>query len=372
MRVLVVTTWFPSASKPSEAPFNLEHVKAIARSNDVRVIHVALGGRADQTTETYEGIRVRRVGFSPRRPFAALQTMQSIRRALRDADVLHTMAFSSVLVAGPARMFTGKPWVHTEHWNGVTNPASVGGLWTKVAWLRHLLRLPDRLTGVTTQLARELSRFGRPGSASVVPCVVENDAPITAARFGEPVELIAVGALIDRKQPLMAVRTLHWLRSRGTAVHLTWIGGGDLASATTDLARELGVAESLTLAGTMPPREVFAHFGAADLFFLPTAQENFFTSAAESLSAGRAVVVPRVGGYDDYIDASNGVFVEQNSPEAYGEAILRAIEEFRTIDAAAIAEPIRDRFSLQTVGDAFDRLYRELVPHEGAPAGGKR
>jgi glycosyltransferase involved in cell wall biosynthesis len=362
MRILVVTTWYPSAARPSEAPFTHEHVKAIARRNDVRVIHVQLGASGEPATETYDGVRVRRVPLSPRRPLSVLRTWRIIRHALRDADILHTMAFSAVLVAAAGHLFTGAPWVHTEHWNGVSNPSSVGRTWVRLAWLRHALRLPNRLTGVTTQLADVLARFGRPGAASVVPCVVENDAPVTSAAFAEPLELIAVGALIERKQPLMAVRTLSWLREHGQAAHLTWIGGGELADATLSLASELGVANQLTLAGTMPPRAVFDRLGSADLFFLPTAQENFFTSAAEALSAGRAVVVPHVGGYDDYVGPSNGILVEEDSPEAYGAAILRAAEQFRTVDATAIADPIRLRFSAQTVGDEFDAIYGELLP----------
>lgn len=362
MRVLVVTTWFPSTTRPTEAPFNLEHVKAIARTNDVRVVHLRLGASGDPASETYDGVRVRRVPLSVRRPLSVLRAWGSIRHALRDADILHTMAFSSVLVAAPGHLFTRRPWVHTEHWNGVSNPSSVDRRWVRLAWLRHALRLPDRLTGVTTQLAGVLARFGRPGAATVVPCVVENETPVTPAAFTEPLELIAVGALIERKQPLMAVRTLGWLRDHGHAAHLTWIGGGELADATLDLAAELGVTDALTLAGTMSPREVFDRLGSADLFFLPTAQENFFTSAAEALSAGRAVVVPHVGGYDDYVGPENGILVEENSPEAYGAAILRAAELFRTVDATAIADPIRRRFSAQTVGDEFDAIYGELLP----------
>ena len=364
MRVLVVTTWFPSVSDPVQAPFNLEHVKAISRKHDVRVIHVVLGGTGDPVTETYEGVRVRRVPFHPRRPLGMLRAWSTIRGAIRKSDILHTMAFSSVLVVAPARAlsFAARPWVHSEHWSGVTNPESVRGRWKSFAWLRHALRLPDRLTSVTTQLADVLAGFGRPGSVSVVPCVVENERPVRQASFGERIELIAVAGLIEGKRPLMAVRTLAWLRAGGHDARLTWIGGGVLAGETETLADELGVAGSLVLAGRIAPREVFARLEQADLFFLPTAQENFLTAAAESLSAGRGVVVPNSGGYLDYVDESNGVLVDENSPEAYGEAILRAVEKFRGLDAHALADPVRLRFGSEAIGDAFDAIYQQLVP----------
>ncbi|WP_345763897.1 glycosyltransferase [Diaminobutyricibacter sp. McL0608] len=374
MRVLVVTTWFPSSSEPVQAPFNLEHVKAISRKHDVRVIHVVLGGTGDPVTETYEGVRVRRVPFRPTSPLSMFRAWSAIRGALRQADVLHTMAFSSVLVVAPVQVlsFAAPPWVHSEHWSGVTNPESVPGRWKSFAWLRHALRLPDRLTSVTSQLAEVLATFGRPGSVSVVPCVVENDRPIVQPSFGDPLELVAVAGLIEGKRPLMAVRTLEWLRAKGHDVRLTWIGGGVLAEETYDLAAELGVADSLVLAGRVAPRDVFARLEQADLFFLPTAQENFLTAAAESLSAGRGVVVPGHGGYLDYVDEANGVLVDGNSPEAYGSAILRAVEKFRGLDARRLADPIRSRFSRDAVGDAFDSLYTALCADRAGTAGAER
>lgn len=368
MRILVVTTWFPSASSPGEAPFNLEHVRAIALHHDVRVIHVSLFGRGDVVEEKYEGVTVRRVNLSPKNPLTVLRAWRTIRRALKESDVLHTMAFSSVLVAAPAHGLTGVAWIHTEHWNGVSNPASVGGLWPLLAWLRHALRLPHHLTGVTSQLTEVLARYGRRNAASVVPCVVENAAPLDQPRFGERLELVAVGGLIARKQPLMAVETLHWLREQSYPAHLTWIGDGALRAETAELAARLGVDGDLTLAGSQPPSEIFGWIAAADLFFLPTAQENFFTSAAEALSAGRAVVVPLVGGYDDYVDESNSVIVHENTPEAYGRGIRAAAERFAAADAHAIADPIRARFSRKAVGQEFDRIYADATRNTHAPA----
>ena len=42
MRVLVVTSWFPSADWPGGAPFAVAHAKAIARHHDVQVAHLRL------------------------------------------------------------------------------------------------------------------------------------------------------------------------------------------------------------------------------------------------------------------------------------------------------------------------------------------
>lgn len=361
MRVLVVTTWFPSAEAPTEAPFNLEHCRAIARAHEVRVVHVRLGSADPARREVYEGFDVVRVGGSPRSPLAMLRCERQIRRWLAGADILHTMAFSSVLVAALAWSLRRRPWLHTEHWNGVVNPASVGPAWSRLAGVRHLLRLPHRLTGVTTQLADVMSKFGRPGATSVVPCVVPNERTIVAPPHAHVMQLVAVGGLIDRKRPLLAIDTVAELERRGTPARLRWAGDGPLRSAVEARIAALDVQHRVDLLGPVTPDQVFALFDDADLYFLPTAQENFFTSAAEALSAGRPVVAPAVGGFDDYATEENSVLVREVTAKSLADAITTAAHTFADVPAERIAAPIRDRFSRARVGRQFTVLYDQLT-----------
>ena len=119
----------------------------------------------------------------------------------------------------------------------------------------------------------------------------------------------------------------------------------------------LGLKDRVRLVGSVRPADVAGYLSAADLFFLPTAQENFFTSAAEALAAGRAVVATRVGGFSDYADDANSRLVDDSAPEALGQAVLDARAAFRNVPAEDIADPIRARFSPVAVGELFDRAY---------------
>lgn len=357
MRVLVVTTWYPSALRPTEAPFNREHVDAIRRRHDVLVVHVRLGRAEGGVRQEYRGTPVIRAGLDPRRPWSVLTVARLVTRALRSADLLHTMAFSSILVAAPARLRYRRPWVHTEHWSGVTRPHTVSPLWQRLAFLRYLLRLPDELTAVTSQLAGTLRRYGRRHAVSVVPCVVSNDRPVAAYPPPDPLRLVAVGALSAGKRPLLAVETVARLVELGHDVHLTWVGAGPLESQVRRACSALDVADRVALVGAVAPECVFSYLDQAHLFFLPTLHENFLTSAAEALSAGRPVVLPAVGGFTDYVDETNGVLVDGDAPDMLAEAVLRAARRFLSAEPAAVAAPIRARFSPATVADQFDAVY---------------
>ncbi|NVM97478.1 glycosyltransferase [Arthrobacter sp. SDTb3-6] len=370
MKILVIATWYPHDENPTEAPFNADHVEAIrGQGHDVRVVHVRLGASLAMPSHVngeWEGVPVHRVLADPKRPGTVLACERLLAGEMAWADVVHTMAFSSVLVALPAWLARtvagrGRPWVHTEHWNGVVNPASVSSLWDKLSGVRRVLRFPHVVTGVTGQLAAEMQRFARPRAARVVPCVVKGRGPVAPASFGSPLRLVAVGGLIERKRPLAAIETVAWLRDQGTEAQLTWVGDGPQRAECESLISRLGLADQVTLAGSVRPAEVAGHLSAADLFFLPTAQENFFTSAAEALAAGRPVVATRVGGFSDYADAANSRLVDEFTPDVLGRAVLAAVSAFRNQPAEAIAAPIRARFAPGAVGELFDDAYAAAI-----------
>jgi glycosyltransferase involved in cell wall biosynthesis len=363
IRSLVVTTWFPDSDRPDRAAFCLAHVRAlVAAGVELHVIHVRISRlrRAD-VTESYQGVRVRRLTLSVSRPWTFLRVSVAIWCALRDTDVLHSMAFSAALVTAPAWTARRRPWVHTEHWNGVVSPGSVGRVWRTFAFSRHVLRLPGRVTAVTDELARAMGRFTRANACAVVPCVVDPPPAIAPFPEGPTIRVIGVGLLIPRKDPLLAVDTIAWLVSRGHDVTFTWVGFGPLEDQVRQRAAQQGVADRVRLRGLVPPEEVMGLVAEAHLFFVPTHQENFFTAAAEAIAAGRPVVLPRSGGYTEYCREENAVLVDSLDPRDLGSAVLSAAARFARVDPVAVSETVARVFSTPVVGEAFLRIYRDVL-----------
>lgn len=357
LKVLAVTTWYPSQGTPTEAPFNHEHVKAVLHHHEVKVIHIRLHSTDRIALDHYDGVEVVRLPISLQRPWTVIGTLARVIRELRASEMLHTMAFSTVLVIAPAWILTRRPWVHTEHWSGVLNPASVSRRWERFAWFRHALALPHRVTGVTRQLAGRLQEFARTDSTSVVPCVVENDRDIVPRHSDGTLRLIAIGRVAEGKRPLLALDTIKVLADKGEDVHFEWVGGGPMKDEACAYAMQLGIEERVRFVGPVHPSTVLQRLEGADMFFLPSRQENFFTAAAEALSADRPVVAAAAGGYDDYCTPDNSVLVEDATPETLADAILLARGRFASYSPGQLAEPIRSRFSSPAVGSLFDSVY---------------
>src|SRR5690606_32712260 len=113
----------------------------------------------------------------------------------------------------------------------------------------------------------------------VVPCIVPVPDPVAerpAPR--EEIRLIGVGALVERKDPLLAVDVVAELGRWHRPARLTLVGDGDLREEVRSHAAQLGVADRVRLTGPLDRTGVLAELAAADLFLGPTRGDNFFVS----------------------------------------------------------------------------------------------
>ena len=363
--IAIVTPWYPTDDNPVSGMFVLREVQAMLSSGmDVRVVHLDRDLSAgEMRTDNVEGHRVLRIGYNPSRPSQLPAASKSLRAALRDVDVVNSHAISILPLMAMSR--GKKPWVHTEHWSALSNPASASRLLRVVRpMFASLLRLPDAVVAESEMLAEPIRRFRR-RTVDLVPCIVPAP-PLIRERDTDPqvVRLSSTGGVIDRKDPLLAVRTLAALRDRGVDASLRWTGEGDLRQEAQGLAEELGV--DATFLGSGSAEDVEKEIGCSDVFFAPTKGENFFVAAAEALVNGRPLVASEKGGHTEYADSRFTEIVTERTPEAYAEAVVRVLNKSKNISAAEISETVSARFSPGRVAAMYADVYiRVTTPAEG-------
>lgn len=102
--------------------------------------------------------------------------------------------------------------------------------------------------------------------------------------------------------------------------------------------------------GRRPRAEVCALMGGAAVTLMPVRwEEPFGLVALESLAAGTPVVAYRRGGLPEIIDPSCGALVEPDDRDAFGRAVLRALD----VDRAACRRRA-ERFPLERMLDAYE------------------
>jgi L-malate glycosyltransferase len=359
VRIIAVTTWFPTDLAPSSGAFVVRDAHAIASSgHDVDVVHLVPPHQDDGRRRlVHEGLRVVRLPMSTSDPRQIATAARALGPLLDGADVVHSMAFSTLLPFALRR--PRAPWVHTEHWSGLTSPENLPRSWqVLLPALRRLLALPDVATAVCEFLATPLRDVRGRRRTVVVPCIVPVPEPVPErpAR-GARLRLVDVGGLIDRKDPVLAVETVAELRRRGVEAELALVGEGELREAVSRRAAELELTDRIRLTGSLPTAGVLAELARADLFLGPTRGDNFFVSAAEALVAGRPVVVGATGGQGEYIRPEVGELVGTQDAAAYADAVLRVDAATADMSAAAISATVGQRFSVAAVAAGYEATY---------------
>lgn len=127
-------------------------------------------------------------------------------------------------------------------------------------------------------------------------------------------------------------------------VRLEVVGDGGRRPRLEALARELGVAERVRFAGSLPQAELVAAYDRADLFVLaaratPLDFEGFGIVYAEAAARGVPSLASRAGGAVDAIrDDRTGVVVDGSSPAEIAAGIRRFAAARAAFDPAAIRD----------------------------------
>lgn len=372
MRVTVVTTWLPTAVVPSSGSFVVRDCRAIADAGqEVRIIHLVPPHQDDGTRRvTIDGLPVIRIPMRPANPASVARAAVALPRLI-DGEVLHSMAMSSLLPLGglKAAGILRIPWVHTEHWSGLTNPETLTpALKAGSIVVDAALKRPDIVTAVCEYLAEPIRRLRAAAPTVIVPCIVDPQGLVPrrheTGQDDAALRLITVGGLVERKDPLASLEITAELVSRGVDATLVLVGEGPLREAVEARAAQPDLAGRVRLTGILGAQEVRAELAKADVFIGPTRGDNFFVSAAEAIVAGRPVVVSDAGGQAEYVTEGNGAILPVDAaPQQWATAVTALAERLSGATAADIAATIGERFSTPVVGAA----YRAV--HERARAG---
>ena len=111
---------------------------------------------------------------------------------------------------------------------------------------------------------------------------------------GEKV-ILFLGRLSEKKSPAMLLQAFAVLAkdTRGKSLHLVFAGPdeGGMNERLGQMAAELGVAPQVLFTGPIFGEAKWSAYRDADVFVLPSQNENFGNTAAESAAAGTPVVV---------------------------------------------------------------------------------
>jgi glycosyltransferase involved in cell wall biosynthesis len=134
------------------------------------------------------------------------------------------------------------------------------------------------------------------------------------------------------------------------------LGRGDTGKMQGPLYRHLG--------GVHDPEKVCEAYNLADIFVIPTRQDNFPNTVLESMASGTPVVGFATGGVGDAVeDGISGLLTPTGNIDGLARNMIRALsdEELRISMGHAARERAVEFFSLERQTLACSALYRRLT-----------
>ena len=390
MRVLVLSSTFPSAQQPNRGVFVRHRIRGLSKRCDVVVVAPVpwfplnrwLRAERDAVPsfEDQDGLRVHHPRFFslPRYGkfldgalyfLSLVPFLARLRKSFAFEVIDAHFAFPDGLAATLLGRLFKVPVVVTLRGSIVR----LSGYRLHRPQLRWTLRRADRVTAVSESLKTVAVGLGVPAHhIKVIPNGVDSTAfrpmPQREARrlCGLPEDakvLLTVAGIYEGKGQHTVIDLLPTLEDRHPGVVYAMVGSprpGEMYQRRLQAAVERhGLTGHVVFAGPRPQSELRQWFAAADVSVLATQTEGWPNVLLESLACGTPVVATRVGGVPEIVrDGTDGLLVAYGDPPALREALTSALS--RDWDRAALVRRAQGFDWNESVEQALDELGSAL------------
>jgi glycosyltransferase involved in cell wall biosynthesis len=311
-----------------------------------------------------------------------LRCSRSLARALRElapkVDVIHNHGLWLMpnVYAGRAASLAGKPFVVAPR--GMLAPAALAfsPLKKRIVWAvmqGDVVRRASCIHATSEQEHDEIRDFGLRNPIAIIPNGI--DVPILDDRSKAATDCSRIVLSLGRIHPKKGLDRLVRAWAHVEAAHPKWrlriVGPDELGHAgeLAALAAEWKT-QRISIEGSLAGAAKTAAYRDADLFVLPSLNENFAISVAEALAAGTPVIATKGAPWRGLAREGCGWWIDHGV-----EPLVAALDKAMTMTRAALksigakgqAWMARD-FSWDRVSHDMLDVYRWLAFHGEPPA----
>jgi glycosyltransferase involved in cell wall biosynthesis len=143
---------------------------------------------------------------------------------------------------------------------------------------------------------------------------------------GQPVRIAALGRLHEKKGFGVLIQAIGSLNRHGIDCSCVIAGEGPERRKLEGAIRDESVAAKVTLPGWT--NDVADFLSGADLFVLPSFQEDFPLAVLDAMASGMPIVSSAIDGPKDFlVDTQTALLVPPDDPAALANALRRLIED---------------------------------------------
>ncbi len=177
--------------------------------------------------------------------------------------------------------------------------------------------------------------------------------------------LVQVARLHPYKDHATAIRTVQRLATEHPDIHLVIVGDGEERTALKEQIAALKLYDRVHLVGLQEHVAPFLH--AADAFLLTSISEGIPLTLIEAMAGGIPCVSTNVGGVAEVVeDGQSGLLAAAGDDAALASQISKLVSDRPLYDQLVQAgrDRARQRFSSQTMHEAYHQLYASMLARE--------
>ena len=141
-------------------------------------------------------------------------------------------------------------------------------------------------------------------------------------------------------------------------------GRGSQETELKQLAKSLGVSDSIRFVGFIPQDILPKYFASSDVYVSTSLSDSFAVSALEAMACGLAPVMTDVADNKIWIkDGENGFIVPTKNPESLAEKIIYLLEnkDVRVKFGKINRKIVEEKQDYYKVMEKMEKLYKELI-----------
>ncbi len=181
---------------------------------------------------------------------------------------------------------------------------------------------------------------------------------------GVPI-LLFLSRIHHKKHIDVLIQATGKLRDEGVSCKLLIAGTGDSDYEQTlrDLVGELHLEDEVAFVGFISGREKVSLYQAADLFVLPTHQENWGFVLVESMACGTPVITTKGVDIWPELEASGGALIIEPTVTQIAEAVRELLDDRSRLEAMSrmARSWVFANLSVDQVVKRYEQSYRDLA-----------
>ncbi len=383
MNVVWLASWFPNRTNTTTGDFIERHAKAVAPYvQQLSIIAVvkdeSMAAGTQQIITTVNGNCTTYIAYYGKGKWGKLfekiysvkkyiylqQTVFNIiKKKCGLPNIVHVhVAMKAGLFAVKIKKKYGIKYLLTEHWTGYYHTAIPNlhtmGLYfrqaTKRVFKHAALFLP-----VTKHLANTVSNAVYTLPYLVVPNVVDTSifkyAPLPQQVF----TFIHVSYLNDQKNIEGMLQACSIVAAKGICFKLNLVGSLNKTVIQNATALKL-LNKYVFVQDAVPYTQVPSLMQASNALLMFSKFENLPCVILEALCCGLPVITTKVGGIDEVINESNGIFVPSKNVAALAVAMEQMIKNEVNFNTSTIANKASSMFNYKIIGQSIYQQYQLL------------